>query len=281
MNRKLAMLGLLLAAGCSSSSSPVGSTGDDASDDASQGDGASPGPDATTPSEAGPDTGNPDTGNPDTGNPDTGNPETGGPDGGPDGDGGGPGPDGGADAEAGLPACTGAWLVAPDLAGLVLPDGGPEAGVVLMHALGTGTQDYACIGTPIDGGADAGDAGANFVWTLVTPDAVLTDCNGTNVGHHFASEAGATAPEWLSIDDSYVIGKKLVGVTPDGGSGSVPWLIIGATSHGGDSGVLSNVTYVERLDTDGGVAPATGCDFAHSDAGVNIGYTADYYFFGP
>jgi hypothetical protein len=164
----------------------------------------------------------------------------------------------------------------------VSPSITPDSGVVVLHALGSGTQNYACVGTPIDGGADAGDAGATFAWTLVTPQATLTDCNGATIGHHFASEAGATAPEWLEVDNSYVIGHKLAAYTPDGGSGSIPWLLIGATGHDGtDAGVLSNVTYVQRLDTDGGLAPTTGCDFSASGTTTDIPYVADYYFFGP
>jgi hypothetical protein len=185
------------------------------------------------------------------------------------------GPDSQADA-----TCPSAWSVAPTVPASITPDSG--SGTVVLHALGTGTQNYACLGTPIDGGADAGDAGATFAWTLVTPNATLTDCNGAIIGHHFASDAGATAPEWLEVDNSYIIGHKIAAYTPDGGSGSIPWLLLQATGHDGtDAGVLSNVTYVQRLDTDGGLAPATGCDFDSSGTTTNVGYQADYYFFGP
>ncbi|MGH7436815.1 MAG: DUF3455 domain-containing protein, partial [Polyangiaceae bacterium] len=136
-------------------------------------------------------------------------------------------------------------------------------------------------GTAIDGGADGGDAGESFAWVLQGPDAQLKDCSGNMIGHHFPSEAGASAPEWQTTDGTYVVAHKVATYTPDGGSGSVAWLLLQASSHGGDGG-LSNVTFVQRLDTDGGVAPATGCDI-NTDAGatVNVPYTADYYFWGP
>jgi hypothetical protein len=272
MNRTLPILGLLLAAGCSSSSSPAISSGDDASDSGGS-DGSSSEPDSTTPAEGG----NPGT---DSGG-DAGtrtdaaadaSDSSVGPDSSDVGDG---GADASPDADAAA-LCSGAWLDAPTVAALALPDGG----VVILHAVGTGTQDYACVGTPIDGGADAGDAGESFAWTLTGPDAVLTDCNGQTIGHHFPSEAGATAPEWQTTDGTYVIGHKMVTYTPDGGGASVPWLLLNATAHGG-SGTLSGVTFVQRLDTDGGVAPATGCDQGSVGATTNVGYTADYYFFGP
>jgi hypothetical protein len=173
--------------------------------------------------------------------------------------------------------CTGAWLVAPTVPSSITPD----AGVVILHALGSGTQDYACVGTPIDGGADAGDAGATFKWTLTGPNATLSDCNGNAIGSHFASEGGAGFPEWMTVGDStYVVGQKVNGgVTPDSGT-AVNWLLLRAVDAGG-SGPLSTVTYVQRLDTDGGLAPATGCDFDASGATQNVSYTADYYFYGP
>ena len=79
------------------------------------------------------------------------------------------------------------------------------------------------------------------------------------IGHHFASEAGAAAPEWQTLDGTYAVGRKVLAYTPDGGSGSIPWLLLGATSTGG-SGTLSGTTYVQRLNTAGGNAPCTGCD---------------------
>jgi hypothetical protein len=50
-----------------------------------------------------------------------------------------------------------------------------------------------------------------------------------------------------------------------------------AVGHGG-TGTLSQVTYVQRLDTDGGVAPGAGCDAGDM---AQVSYTADYYFYGP
>jgi hypothetical protein len=66
----------------------------------------------------------------------------------------------------------------------------------------------------------------------------------------------------------------------DAGAASVPWLLLQATSHGG-SGTLASAQYVQRLDTDGGVAPASGCDVDASGAVLKVPYTADYFFFGP
>jgi hypothetical protein len=289
MKRTVMTCGLVLLAGCSSSSSG-GSPGDDGSaDDGSGNDGS--GQDGTTTPDTGGNDAPSEATSPDASDAAHADATDGGGGGdadattsdGPTSDGSSDGPtsegstpDGSLDGSADG-SCPTTWLEAPTASVNITPD----AGVVILHALGSGTQDYACLGTPIDGGADAGDAGATFKWTLVAPDAVLSDCNGNAIGHHFASEAGATAPEWLTFaDGTYVIGQKVNSYTPDGGGGSIPWLLIQGVAHGG-AGPLSTVTYVQRLDTDGGLAPTTGCDFDASGATTDVPYTADYYFFGP
>jgi hypothetical protein len=161
------------------------------------------------------------------------------------------------DADAG--ACPSSWLVPPSFDPQLDV---PEGGVVLLHAAGVGNQIYACI--PGDGGA---------AWVLQGPSATLNDCHGDPIGTHFASEAGAAYPEWQTAD-GYVIGHKVVGITPDGGSASVPWLLLQAVDAGG---ALSQVTYVQRLDTDGGLA-AGACDAGDM---VQVPYTADYFFYRP
>ncbi len=160
-------------------------------------------------------------------------------------------------------SCPATWWNAPTVdPSVTVPTDG---GMVILHAAGAGTQNYACMVT---------DAGT--VWTLTGPSAVLSDCHGTLVGHHFASEAGANYPEWQTTDGTYVIGEKIGHFTPDGGAESVPWLLLQEVSTSG-SGTLSQTAYVQRLFTDGGVAPGPGCDAGDT---LQVPYGADYYFYG-
>ncbi len=149
---------------------------------------------------------------------------------------------------------------------------------VFLRASGAGTQNYTCEATEVDGGTSYG-------WTFVGPQAALTDCNAMVVAQHFASEAGAGFPEWQAIDGTYVIGQKQQAYTPDGGSGSVPWLLLGVVSSGGSGdagGTLSGAQYIERLHTDGGVAPSgAACTADAGGTTEKIPYTADYYFLAP
>jgi hypothetical protein len=171
----------------------------------------------------------------------------------------------GASDEGAQGACPASWLARPAVdPSIAIP--ADAGGVVIVHASASGTQNYAC--AP---GTDGG-----FAWKLVAPDAVLSDCHAA-IGHHFASEAGATSPEWLLDDGSYAIGRRVAAFVPDGGAGSIPWLLLQVAGQS-DAGVLSQATYVQRLNTGGGVAPTAVCG---TDSGTAmVSYTADYYFYG-
>jgi uncharacterized protein DUF3455 len=163
-------------------------------------------------------------------------------------------------------ACPASWFAQPTVdPPLAIP---ADAGVVVLeHAAASGTQNYAC--------AQGTDGG--FGWTLVAPDAELRDCHSV-IGHHFASEAGASAPEWLLHDGSYAIGRRVAGMVPDGGASSIPWVLLQVVGRS-DAGILSQATYVHRLNTNGGIAPTSVCG---ADGGTEqVSYTADYYFYGP
>ena len=81
-----------------------------------------------------------------------------------------------------------------------------------------------------------------------------------------------------SKDGSKVVGSKLAAFTAD--PTAIPELLLTAVSHEGN-GRMTKVTYVQRLDTVGGLAPADGCDTAHVGAVARSDYTATYYFYKP
>jgi hypothetical protein len=115
---------------------------------------------------------------------------------------------------------------------------------------------------------------------FVAPEANLNDCSGRLLVHHFASDGGPGFPEWQTADGTYVVGQKVSSMTPDGGAASVPWLLIKGLSHGG-TGPLSRVTYIQRLNTEGGVTPRDPCQAAENfGATKKVPYEADYYFYG-
>jgi uncharacterized protein DUF3455 len=139
------------------------------------------------------------------------------------------------------------------------------AGAKLAHKFhATGAQVYACA-------AGAPGAAAPFAWTLKRPDATLFDAAGAKAGSHGAG------PTWTSTDGSAVVGQKVAQADAPVAD-AVPWLLVRATSTSG-KGVFAAVTYVQRLDTKGGKAPATGCDAKAVGTETRADYSADYFFF--
>jgi len=129
-----------------------------------------------------------------------------------------------------------------------------------MQFTGTGDQVYVC-----------GANGAQFAWTLKAPDAVLTDSNKKVVGKHYAG------PTWEAQDGSSVVGEAIAN-SPSPLPSTIPWLVLRAKSHAG-AGTMADVAYVVRTNTEGGVAPASGCDATHLAAEQRVHYSATYLFF--
>lgn len=128
------------------------------------------------------------------------------------------------------------------------------------HAVGV--QIYSC-------NATAG----GFAWTLVAPRAELYGDNGKLIATHFGG------PTWQARDGSKVMARRDAGVTVD--SSAIQWLKLSATStsSGADGGRLVGTTFIQRVATVGGLAPAAGeCNVTTVGEGEEIPYTADYYF---
>ena len=125
---------------------------------------------------------------------------------------------------------------------------------------GIGSQVYTCEASP-----------SGFGWHLKAPEATLLDGAGAEFGRHFAG------PTWQARDGSTVVGEVVVS-DPAPQPGSIPWLLLRAKSHSG-SGAFASVGYIARIRTEGGVAPAAGCDAAHTGAERHVAYSASYVFF--
>lgn len=158
-------------------------------------------------------------------------------------------------ASAGFSFSVAAQQVPPQLQ----PPAGEE---LLLQVHAKGDQIYTCKGNA-----------AQFSWTLKAPDAQLFEKDGTPFGKHFAG------PTWEANDGSRVTGKALANA-PSPDPDSVPWLLLKILSHDG-SGVLSRATTIQRLNTKGGKAPASGCDAVHVAQEVRVPYSADYLFYSP
>jgi hypothetical protein len=135
-----------------------------------------------------------------------------------------------------------------------------ERAVFTWYAVGS--QIYEC----------RADGKGAWAWVFVAPEADLFNQKDEKVGTHGAG------PHWTALDGSRTVGTVKARANGERAA-DIPLLLLTARSSGG-TGRMAAVTSVQRLNTEGGNAPATGCA-SPLDAGKRIkeGYTADYVFF--
>ena len=158
----------------------------------------------------------------------------------------------------------------------------PSGNVPYLVGHAVGTQNYACV--PTDTG---------IKWMLYTPQATLFDDFGEQMTTHFFSPnplaPSEFLPTWQDSTDTSAVWVKAVAAPYTGGDfvepNAIAWLLLKVvTSVAGPTGgeTLTATTYIQRLHTTGGSAPAKGCS-KPLDLGkkVIVPYTADYYFYRP
>jgi hypothetical protein len=155
----------------------------------------------------------------------------------------------------------------------------PAGQRLFMAGHAYGTQNYICL-----------PSGAGFAWTLFGPQATLFHNDARQMITHFLSpnpdEAGMPRATWQHSVDSSAVWARAIATSSDSGfvaPGAIPWLLLEVVGdEDGPTGGsrLTVATYIHRLNTAGGVAPATGCSLA-ADVGrrVFVPYEADYFFY--
>ena len=124
-----------------------------------------------------------------------------------------------------------------------------------------GTQNYRC---------SAKTAGG-FEWAFTGPEADLFNAKGDKVGSHGAG------PHWAAPDGSKVTG-TVKARSPGTTAADIPWLLL-ATQSAGNPGKMAKVSSIQRINTQSGVAPNSGCD-STADEGKTVkqAYVSDYVF---
>lgn len=109
-------------------------------------------------------------------------------------------------------------------------------------------------------------------WSFDGPSAVLyADRNKKAVlGTHYAG------PTWESTSGSKIVARVFDRCTPD--ANSIPWLLLEKVSNE-KPGVFSKVSFIQRVNTVGGNAPAQ--PGATMGEVAQVPYTADYVFYQP
>ncbi|HWV17697.1 MAG TPA: DUF3455 domain-containing protein [Rhodocyclaceae bacterium] len=138
----------------------------------------------------------------------------------------------------------------------------PAGNNMVLETVGVGLITYEC--------KDKKDAAGQYEWVFAGPDAVLNDRKGKAVGKYYGPPA-----TWESKDGSKITATQLA-VAPNG-SGNIPLQLVKANPASG-AGAMQGVTYIQRLATKGGTAPASTCDEAAKGKKETVGYQADYLF---
>lgn len=139
----------------------------------------------------------------------------------------------------------------------------PPGHTLFLVGHAVGYQIYECTATA-----------SGYAWVLREPRAVLYDDAGNVIIYHYAG------PTWQATDGSWVVAARVSSVPAPGGN-AIPWLLLRATATGpGPNGsLLVPTTYIQRINTTGGLAPTGGCDASRRGALAPVRYTADYYFY--
>ena len=162
-----------------------------------------------------------------------------------------------------LAACTfNKVLVAPEVAAELRPPAGQQ---LYFETLAEGVQVYECVTND--------RAPTGYAWAFRGPEATLMDRQRAILGKHYGG------PTWEANDGSKVVA-EVRGKTDAPDAKAIPWLLLGTKSREG-KGTFDAVTSIQRLATEGGIAPSGGCDGGRVGQKARVPYKATYYFYRP
>ena len=138
----------------------------------------------------------------------------------------------------------------------------PAGHTVDMETVGMGEITYECRAKK--------DMAGQFEWVFAGPDAKLLDRQGKQVGRYYGPPA-----TWESNDGSRITATQLA-VAP-AGAGNIPLQLVKA-NPASSNGAMMGVSYIQRVATQGGVAPVLPCGQAQLGQKQLVRYQADYIF---
>ena len=148
-----------------------------------------------------------------------------------------------------------------------------------LMASAEGTQNYICMPTT-----------TGVAWTFLGPQATLFDARQQQVLTHFLSpnpaENGTARAAWRHSKDTSTVWAVAIANSLDEhyvAPGAIPWLllrVVGAEYGPQFGDRMISTTFIQRVNTAGGSAPAAGCS-APGDVGTRamVPYTTDYVFY--
>lgn len=138
---------------------------------------------------------------------------------------------------------------------LRVPDGNKRIAVLDAK----GVQTYTC---------------AKGAWTFLEPAATLWKRHDR---HQRTVALHSRGPVWISTRDGSAVNAAAVPGASVPRDHAVPELLLKSTATRGE-GLFGSVSYIQRLRTEGGVAPSNGCT---PGSQVGVPYSATYLFYAP
>ena len=154
----------------------------------------------------------------------------------------------------------------------------PEGNQAFLIGHGDGSQNYVC--------SPAKSLG-QVAWTLFTPQATLFDDDGGQLTSHFFSPNPhevdtPVRATWRNSQDTSTVWAK-ANAQAIVNADAITWVlleVVGKEVGPTGGATLFGTTFIQRVNTIGGLAPETGCD-TPADLGKKAfqPYTADYVFY--
>jgi hypothetical protein len=150
----------------------------------------------------------------------------------------------------------------------------PGGNTAFLEGHAIGTQNYICLPSG---------------WTFFGPQATLFDADDGQVITHFLSpnpiESDTARATWQDSEDTSTVWAMAIASSSNPGfvaPGAIPWLLLQVVeSQDGPTGgdMLSETTFIQRVNTVGGIAPSTGCTSSDVGKKAFVPYEADYVFY--
>ena len=155
-----------------------------------------------------------------------------------------------------------------------------EGNTPYLQTRAYGTQNYVCL-----------PSGAGVAWKLFGPQATLYPPSAPiQIATHFLSpnpdEQGTPRATWQHSSDGSAVWARMIQASSDSNyvaPGAVAWLlleVVGRAEGPIGGAQLERTTFIHRVNTQGGVAPAAGCTtVSHLGATSLVPYSTDYIFY--
>lgn len=173
-------------------------------------------------------------------------------------------------------AATASGLPTPEVpSNLSVPQG--SKAFAIGHAVGT--QNYVCL-----------PSGEGAKWVLFGPQATVFNDEGEQIMTHFLSpnpaEGNVARATWQHSDTSSAVWAVKQEESDDARfvePGAIKWFllrVVGSQNGAGSRDRLAETTYIQRVNTSGGIAPAAECATSADVSKTKlVAYTADYVFY--